>query len=292
MRLSRARDVEVKQLSDKNMKILFVMIQAAVEAGTAVLEVYDSDFQVKEKRDHSPVTQADLRAHEVISSRLKKTGLPILSEEGRDLPFTERRSWETFFVVDPLDGTKEFVKRNGEFTINIACIHGQAPVSGVILVPVKNTLYFAAPDTGARRLAMSPEWTESLHRNPDQAFRDLLSKSSTLPLAPGPARPYTVVGSRSHNTPELQAFVEKCGREKGDVAFISAGSSLKFCLVAEGTADVYPRTGPTCEWDTAAGQAIAEHAGAVVEDFHTGQPLKYNKEDLHNPWFIVRRKSG
>jgi 3'(2'), 5'-bisphosphate nucleotidase len=274
------------------MKTLFTMIQAAVEAGRAVLEVYDSDFQVTEKSDNSPLTLADLRSNEIISTHLRKTGLPILSEEGRDMPFAERRLWEAFFVVDPLDGTKEFVKRNGEFTVNIARVHGRTPVAGVILVPVKNILYFAAPDTGARKLTMSPELTESLRGNPEQAFRDLLDKSSTLPLAARPARPYTIVGSRSHTTPELQTFVEKCRREKGDVEFISAGSSLKFCLVAEGTADVYPRTGPTCEWDTAAGQAIAEQAGAVVEDFHSGRPLKYNKEDILNPWFIVRRKSG
>ena len=302
------------------MKTLLTMIQAAVEAGKAVLEVYDSDFQVTEKSDHSPLTLADLRSNEIISGHLKKTGFPILSEEGRNLPFTERRSWEIFFVVDPLDGTKEFVKRNGEFTVNIARVHGRTPVAGVILVPVKNILYFAAPDTGARKLLMTPELSESLRGNPEQAFRELgiygdlrfvgllharqylagegltfrelLGKSSPLPLAARPARPYTIVGSRSHTTPELETFVERCRQKKGDVEFISAGSSLKFCLVAEGTADVYPRTGPTCEWDTAAGQAIAEHAGAVVEDFHSGRPLRYNKEDLLNPWFIVRRKSG
>ena len=185
-----------------------------------------------------------------------------------------------------------FVKRNGEFTVNIARVHGRTPVAGVILVPVKNILYFAAPDTGARKLLMTPELSESLRGNPEQAFRELLGKSSPLPLAARPARPYTIVGSRSHTTPELETFVERCRQKKGDVEFISAGSSLKFCLVAEGTADVYPRTGPTCEWDTAAGQAIAEQAGAVVEDFHSGRPLRYNKEDLLNPWFIVRRKSS
>jgi 3'(2'), 5'-bisphosphate nucleotidase len=274
------------------METLSVMIQAAVEAGTAVLEVYDSDFQVTEKSDHSPLTLADLRANEIISSRLRNTGLPILSEEGTDLPFSERRSWKTFFVVDPLDGTKEFVKRNGEFTINIARVHGQTPVSGVILVPVKNVLYFADPGTGARKALLTEELTKSFPENPEQAFQALLRMSSALPIAPRAAMPYTIAGSRSHSTPELQAFVEKCRLEHGAVEYISVGSSLKFCLVAEATADVYLRTGPTCEWDTAAGQAIAEQAGAVVEDFHSGRPLRYNKEDLHNPWFIVRREAG
>lgn len=274
------------------METLFAMIQAAVQAGRAVLEVYHSDFRVTEKNDHSPLTLADLRAHEIIASRLEKMGLPILSEEGRDRPYAERRSWETFFMVDPLDGTKEFIKRNGEFTINIALINGQAPAAGVILVPVKRALYFAGAGAGARKLVIPPDLTETLASNPEATLRDLIFKSSPLPLASGSARSYTIIGSRSHSTPELQAFVEKCRRERGNVEFISAGSSLKFCLVAEGTADVYPRTGPTCEWDTAAGQAIAEHAGAMVEDFYSGRRLQYNKEDLRNPWFVVRRKTA
>ena len=276
----------------KYLVYLVDAIDAAVEAGKAVLEVYGTDFGVETKADNSPLTVADMRSHEIIKARLERHGIPSISEEGRHADWETRRDWSLMWVVDPLDGTKEFVKRNGEFTINIARVHGQTPVSGVILVPVKNVLYFADPGTGARKALLTEELTKSFPENPEQAFQALLRMSSALPIAPRAARPYTIAGSRSHSTPELQAFVEKCRLEHGAVEYISVGSSLKFCLVAEATADVYLRTGPTCEWDTAAGQAIAEQAGAVVEDFHSGRPLRYNKEDLHNPWFIVRREAG
>jgi len=255
-------------------ELLTPAIAAAREAGNAVMEVYASDFAVEHKDDKSPLTLADKRSHEIIVKRLSNiTGktIPILSEEGRGIPYEERKNWDYFWLVDPLDGTKEFIKRNGEFTVNIALIQGHRPVLGVIYVPVTETLYYAREGAGA--------------------YKE--SKGSTIKLPELQTRGrFTIVGSRSHATPELAAFVEEMKKNHGEVDFISAGSSLKFCLVAEGKADVYPRLGPTMEWDTAAGQAIAEQAGVSVIDRETKRPLVYNKPNLLNPWFTVNRRIG
>ncbi len=259
------------------------MVRAALDAGAAILAVYDTDYAIETKDDRSPLTEADRQAHRVIQKGLAPVGLPILSEEGRQLPYETRKGWDRFFLVDPLDGTKEFIKRNGEFTVNIAVIERGRPTAGVIYVPVQDLLYVASPSAGALRV----EGCRGANAEPDVS--SLLEKGLPLPLTPRADRPYTVVGSRSHGSPELDAFVARLQETRGDIAFESAGSSLKFCRVAEGSADVYPRTGPTCEWDTAAGQAIAEHAGCSVTEFESGRPLRYNKENLLNPWFVVRR---
>jgi 3'(2'), 5'-bisphosphate nucleotidase len=269
-------------------------IQAAIAAGNAINEVYRSDFEVAYKSDKSPLTTADQKSHEIITGALKQCDLPILSEEGKDRPYEERKKWKRFWIVDPLDGTKEFVKRNGEFTVNIALIENSCPVLGAIFIPDRNTLYFAERNLGAYKL-------EDGHLSQLRGIRagaaedahtllgQIVSRSIRLPIE-GPRRPaLTIVGSRSHKNAELEAYVEEKRKEFGEVEFISAGSSLKICLIAEGKADIYPRLGPTMEWDTAAGQAIAESAGASVLDFGTRKPLVYNKEDLHNPWFIVQR---
>jgi 3'(2'), 5'-bisphosphate nucleotidase len=272
-------------------------IQASIAAGNAIIEVYRSeDFAVEYKSDKSPLTIADQKSHEIITDALQEYDLPILSEEGKDRPFAQRKDWERFWIVDPLDGTKEFIKRNGEFTVNIALIENSRPVLGTIFVPDRNTLYFAGQDFGAYKLQDGP-FNEMLEAQADSkeevhAFVDqIIGQSTRLPVMDPQRASLTIVGSRSHKTAELEAYVEEKRKAVGDVEFISAGSSLKICLVAEGKADLYPRLGPTMEWDTAAGQAIAESAGARVYQHDTSKPLIYNKEDLHNPWFIVQRDS-
>jgi 3'(2'), 5'-bisphosphate nucleotidase len=269
-------------------------IQAAIVAGNAINEVYRADFEVAYKSDKSPLTIADQKSHEIITGVLREFDLPILSEEGKDKPYAQRNKWKRFWIVDPLDGTKEFVKRNGEFTVNIALIENSHPVLGTIFVPDRNTLYFAGRNLGAYKMEDGPlgELPGTRAGSKEEAhtlLAQIVSQSIRLPVK-SPQRPVlTIVGSRSHKNAELEAYVEEKRKEFGEVEFISAGSSLKICLVAEGEADLYPRLGPTMEWDTAAGQAIAESAGASVVDFDTRKPLVYNKEDLHNPWFIVQR---
>jgi len=263
------------------------VIHAAIEAGDAALDVYERDFAVEEKADHTPLTLADRRSHEIIVSRLEPFGIPILSEEGRDIAYAQRSSWTTLWIVDPLDGTKEFIKRNGEFTINIALVREGRPVLGVIFVPVIDRLYFAAEGLGAYRITR-----RNLPEVGPEVLEKLFAAADRLPVEKGEGRPYIIVGSRSHATPGLEAFVEEKRRQYGQVDFISAGSSLKFCQVAEGFADIYPRLGPTMEWDTAAGQVVAEQAGANVLVHDTGKPMEYNKPDLLNPWFIVSRSGA
>jgi 3'(2'), 5'-bisphosphate nucleotidase len=271
--------------------LLLHALAAAIRAGMATLAVYRSDFSVTQKSDDSPLTLADRQSHDIIEAALKPLGFPILSEEGRDIPFAERKAWGTFWLVDPLDGTKEFVKRNDEFTVNIALIQHQIPVMGIIIAPVLGIAYYAEKSIGAFKL----EDPDLVNRNGSAGtgglsalkLTDLMAGSKRLPLSEATENPYTIVGSRSHATPELEAFVDTKRREFSHVTFIPAGSSLKFCLVAEGRAAIYPRLGPTMEWDTAAGQAIATCAGASVVEFGTGKPLIYNKENLLNPRFIV-----
>jgi 3'(2'), 5'-bisphosphate nucleotidase len=267
--------------------LLMPAVQAACAAGREILKIYETDFGVAQKADDSPLTIADTLSHQTILARLETLGLPLMSEEGREIAFEERRQWARYWLVDPLDGTKEFVKRNGEFTVNIALIENQRPVLGVIYIPVQDTLYFAETRTGAFKI----ERLESVGRQIDRealSAADLIAMARRLPLASDPEGVYTVAGSRSHGSAALNEHLTRLKAEHGDIAFISAGSSLKFCLVAEGRADQYPRLGPTMEWDTAAGQVIAECAGARVLEYTRGEPLQYNKADLINPWFIVK----
>ncbi len=276
-------------------QLLLTALFSAKRAGEAILEVYNSDFAVERNDDNSPLTLADKRSHEIIMNDLRKTiaiknskhthnnlTLPILSEEGRDIPYDERKGWEYFWLVDPLDGTKEFIKRNGEFTVNIALIHKNNPVLGVIYVPVKDTYYFAATSIGAYKLTNTKIVTGKL------SMKELLDKSQRLPISTNDKKAsLTIIGSRSHATKEFLEFIEHIKEKHGEVELISAGSSLKFCLVAEGIADVYPRFGPTMEWDTAAGQAIVEQVEGRVVDIQTKEPLRYNKRNLLNPFFII-----
>lgn len=254
-----------------NMKkeLLATAIKAALDAGRDIMEIYDdpeADFGIERKADNSPLTRADKAAHARIMTYLEPTSIPVLSEEGAHLPYDERRTWQRLWIVDPLDGTKEFIKRNGEFTVNIALVEDCAPVMGVIYVPVKQQLYYGIVGEGATK-------EEDVVR-------------SSLPLPAG-ERAFTVVASRSHLSAETADFIDNLRREHPDLELVSSGSSLKICLVAEGRADIYPRHAPTMEWDTAAGDAIARAAGREVVDATTDEPLRYNKEDLHNPWFVV-----
>lgn len=290
------------------MHHLLTAILATKRAGKAILEVYNSDFAVEHKDDNSPLTLADKRSHEIILNELQQPRatndkentlnnplLPVLSEEGKDISYDERKRWEYFWLVDPLDGTKEFIKKNGEFTVNIALIHKDQPVLGCIYIPVQDSFYFAVVNLGAYLLVNSKIVTGDL------TIQKLLDASQKLPSNVSTRKSglhnnqnitnkqhlLTVVGSRSHATKELTEFVDKIKEKCGEVEFISAGSSLKFCLVAEGKADLYPRFGPTMEWDTAAGQAIVEQSGGRVVDISAKGPLKYNKNNLMNPFFLV-----
>ena len=255
-------------------------VRAALEAGNEILEVYSAEFTVDIKEDQSPLTEADMRSHKRIMQILSETKYPVLSEEGAELDFSERKNWTTFWLVDPLDGTKEFVKRNGDFTVNIALIEDNLPVLGVIYVPVHRELYFAAQGVGAFK-----------KQNCDiqDNIEDILDESELIPMDFDETEDSVirVVASRSHPSKETQEFIEQLEREYDRVEVVSRGSSLKMCLVAEGSAEVYPRLAPTMEWDTAAGQAICEVAGFQVLEHSTGLPLSYNKANLRNPWFIV-----
>lgn len=257
--------------------LLQVAIESALMAGGEILKVYSSSFSVEEKEDKSPLTLADKNAHNVIMRYLTKTDYPVLSEEGKEISFEERSQWETFWLVDPLDGTKEFIKRNGEFTVNIALIQNQVPILGVIYVPVTKELYFAAEGIGAYKKEdfVIPEDIE-----------DIIHNSILIPVDDEDRR-YTMVGSRSHMSEETLEYMEDLKEEKGEVEIISKGSSLKLCMVAEGKADVYPRYAPTMEWDTGAGHAICRIAGFNVTQYNTEDELVYNKENLLNPWFLV-----
>ena len=255
---------------------LHLAADAAIAAGSAILKIYDSgDFDVQKKGDDSPLTRADLASHEVIAAALAATGIPLLSEEGRDIPFAERSAWSRLWIVDPIDGTKEFIKRNGEFTVNIALVEDGLPVLGVIYVPVSRALYLGVVGEGAWKVEVEDGGAWSLEGG------------SKLPLPKGD-RPFTVVASRSHLSPETEEFIEQLRAQYGTVESISRGSSLKLCMVAEGLADCYPRFAPTMEWDTAAGQAICMAAGFDVVDQRTEATMRYNREDLLNAWFLVK----
>jgi len=273
--------------------LLPVTISAALDAGRAILEIYEHNMQIEYKADKSPLTAADRASHKILIRHLKNAPVqfPILSEEGRNIPFTERQKWETFWLVDPLDGTKEFIKRNGEFTVNIALVQNGSPQLGIIYVPVKDTLYLAAVGIGSWKLESASVLPEqvSLEQIKKQANRLPFNFDSDLSVTKQSV-PLTVVGSRSHVSDEFKSFVASLKQKYPKVDFISAGSSLKFCLVAEGKADIYPRLGPTMEWDTGAGQVIVEQAGGAVLDAEGQTPLRYNKENLLNPWFIVKGK--
>lgn len=237
----------------------------ALEAGQVILSIYHSfDLGVEYKQDDSPLTKADLAAHEVIVKNLQKSGIPVLSEEGADIPYETRKNWDYYWLVDPLDGTKEFIKKNGEFTVNIALIHQHQAILGVVYAPVLGWLYWGNREEGA--------WKQEGQQDP-------------VRLQHSPAQEIkTIVASRSHLSPETKEFIDRYpGAE-----IISMGSSLKFMLVAEDKAQLYPRFAPTMEWDTAAAQAVVEAAGRQVLTYPDLEPMRYNREEMRNGWFVVR----
>ena len=254
-------------------------IEAAIAAGKEILKIYESgDFGVQLKGDDSPLTKADLGSHHKIISFLEPTGIPVLSEEGKAIPYQERKNWKQLWIIDPIDGTKEFIKRNGEFTVNIALIENQIPVMGVIFAPALGDLYFSQQGLGAFKIAVNLE-TFNLDKDLEKARKLPLKRKSNV---------FTLVASRSHKSPETTAYVQEMKDKYGKVNLISKGSSLKLCMVAEGQADCYPRFAPTMEWDTAAGQAICRHAGFDVMDWVTKKNMLYNREKLLNNWFLVQ----
>ena len=256
-------------------------IEAALEAGKAILEIYHSgDFEIEIKGDKSPLTRADIVAHNIIFSFLEKTGIPVLSEEGKEMPFEERKDWNKLWIIDPIDGTKEFIRRNGEFTVNIALIENQVPIAGVIFAPALGDLYFAETGVGSFKV------------NIDLDVFNIefdLFKADKLPLQIDD-KTFTVVASRSHMSPETEVYVQEMREKNGKVNLISKGSSLKLCMVAEGTANCYPRFAPTMEWDTAAGQAICMYAGFEVMDWKTKKSMIYNRINLLNNWFLAIKR--
>lgn len=268
--------------------VLDLAINTAVFAGREIMSIYNDpsqDFGIELKADNSPLTLADKASHECIVSRLQPTGIPILSEEGAQIPYEERKRWRKLWIIDPLDGTKEFIKRNGEFTVNIALVEDGNPILGIIYVPAIGVVYGGIVGMGARRVEginIEHDSVPATQRREPLSFYSLPQDSLSNHIG------LKVVASRSHMNQETEDYISKLSKVNRNVQLVSKGSSLKMCLVAEGSADVYPRFAPTMEWDTAAGDAIARAAGKAVVDFRTGQPLTYNKADLHNPWFIVR----
>ncbi|MEO8415831.1 MAG: 3'(2'),5'-bisphosphate nucleotidase CysQ [Ginsengibacter sp.] len=257
--------IDIKHLLDLAQR-------AALQAGSAILEVYASgDFGVEMKSDQSPLTLADKAAHAIIVSQLEETGLPMLSEEGSRLSYDERKNWDDYWLVDPLDGTKEFVKRNGEFTVNIALMHANIPVAGVIYAPCIDVLYYGSKETGVYKIEKGTKMKLSFIPE-KRTIRELLAKEHI-----------TVVASKSHLNEETKTFINQFQ----NVTLSSMGSSLKLMLLAEGAADIYPRLAPTMEWDTAAGDAILRSVNMGVYQTDLNSALVYNKPDLLNPSFIA-----
>lgn len=252
------------------------IVAIAKDAGNAIMQIYRDDFSIEYKADESPLTQADREAHRIIVKGLQNLPVqfPILSEEGKNIPYETRKDWEYFWMVDPLDGTKEFIKKNDEFTVNIALIHNNEPVLGVVYAPALNEIYWAKKGGGAYKDGQKLP----LYTNPD------------------PTKILNVVASKSHLTPETQEYIDRLAAMTETVEFLSKGSSLKLCMVAEGIADIYPRLAPTMEWDTAAADAIVRESGHISAPYTPSsgkiEPfLLYNKDNLLNPWFIVVTKN-
>jgi 3'(2'), 5'-bisphosphate nucleotidase len=255
-------------MNDNWCHLLDTVSETARQAGAAILRVYERSFDVQHKGDGSPLTEADLAAHHLICEQLNELEpvLPVLSEESRDIPYAERAAWQRYWLVDPLDGTKEFINRNGEFTVNIALIEQGTPVLGVVYAPVRDILYTGCAGTARMQLADG--------------------SSRRISVRPFSGKQPCLVASRSHAGAALAAAIERLQERFGDIDMLSMGSSFKLCLVAEGRADLYPRLGPTSEWDTAAAHAVVTAAGGRVTTLD-GEELCYNKKDLLNPWFLV-----
>ncbi len=238
----------------------------ALDAGNTIMEIYNRDFSIEYKDDKSPLTEADLASNEVIVKALEKYNIPIMSEEEKETPYEKRKNWEFYWCIDPIDGTKEFIKKNDEFTVNIALIHKDTPVLGVVYAPALNVMYKAKKGEGAYK------------------------NNQKLPLVvnQSPETSLRVVASKSHLSEETQSFINELSKTTQNVEQVSKGSSLKLVMVAEGTADIYPRLAPTMEWDTAAADAIVRESGKMSYQYENKEKIVYNKPNLLNPWFIVK----
>ncbi len=251
---------------------LEVVAAIAKDAGDAIMEIYSRDFQVDYKDDKSPLTEADTKSNEIICEALAKTypDIPLLSEENKAEEYEVRKNWEYFWLIDPIDGTKEFIKKNGEFTVNIALIHNNTPVLGVVYAPALGDMYKAKKGEGA--------------------FKN--GQKLPLKVNEAPEKSLRVVASKSHLSEETQAFIDALAKDTESIEQVSKGSSLKLVMVAEGSADIYPRLAPTMEWDTGAADAVVRESGKMTYQFdpdtQNPKPVVYNKENLLNPWFVVR----
>lgn len=256
---------------------LILALNAAFKAGNKIMEVYKSDnFEIENKLDNSPLTIADRLSHKIISKILIKTGLPMISEEGRDISYEVRKNWNTFWMIDPIDGTKEFIKKNDEFTVNIALIEFGQPILGVVYAPALKVIYFAEKNYGSYK-EINVKNNKELKNTPKINLKNVSYPKS-----------YTLVVSKSHMNKETQAYVDQKKKEFKKINLKSFGSSLKICKVADGEAHCYPRFGPTMEWDTAAAHAIAKYADCSFLKADSGKEIHYNKKNLLNPFFIVK----
>ena len=273
---------------DDNIReyLLAEQLNAAVRAGAEIMRIYNGgdDYDISLKSDHTPITIADRMAHDSIKRSLGATRIPILSEEGRSMLYEERCNWELFWLVDPLDGTVEFIKGNNEFTVNIALMENNICISAIVYVPYHNKMYIAERGRGAWVMNGVVPDAEAAY-----TYAEIHDNSMALPLAESAHDNFRVAVSRSHQTPETHEHIKTLYAEHPNIEIVEQGSSYKFCLLAEGTVDYYVRTTTTSEWDTAAGELILSEAGGSTCDYATGAPLLYNKEVLDNPWFIARR---
>jgi len=252
------------------------IVAIAKEAGNAIMEIYDKDFTIDYKDDKSPLTEADTKSNKIICEALEKAypEIPMLSEENKEVPYADRKDWEYYWCIDPIDGTKEFIKKNGEFTVNIALIHGDTPILGVVYAPALKDMYKAKKGEGA--------------------FKN--NQKLPLKINETPKETITIVASKSHLTDETKSFIDNLTSNIQNPTFISKGSSLKLVMVAEGSADIYPRLAPTMEWDTAAADAIVRESGKMTYQYDSTtctislKPVIYNKRNLLNPWFIVKKE--
>jgi 3'(2'), 5'-bisphosphate nucleotidase len=259
-----------------NEQLIQLAISTAIEAGNGILEVYNSEeFGIVSKADDSPLTKADILSHDIIMKGLIDTGIPILSEEGASIDYEERNKWPLLWIVDPIDGTKEFIKRNGEFTVNIALIENQIPILGIVYVPVSGLLFWGAKDYGSFSYIISIQTT---HISIDPTYK--VPKKSDRKV-------YSIVASRSHLSKETSDFILEKEKQYGQVETLSKGSSLKLCMVAEGSADCYPRFAPTMEWDTAAGHGVCKYAGCTVIDWATQKEMIYNLKLLRSICYSI-----
>jgi len=266
-------------MNDLLDQLLKLSIKSALKAGEKVMEIYESsDFEIEIKQDLSPITKADKISNEIILKHLEQSKIPILSEESKMISFAERKNWSMLWIVDPIDGTKEFIKRNGDFTINIALIENQIPILGVIYIPVTKELYFGSKSIGSFKTKID---------NSDSDLTEIIRNAKKLPLQ-NQKKSFTFVASQTHNSKETIDFINLNSKNLDACEIIYRGSSLKLCLIAEGAANVYPRLSPTMEWDIAAGHAICLYAGFDVIDYESHKTLKYNKENLLNNWFIAK----